>query len=128
MLMFDSLIYSTLHIYIEDVIWVLMWQPSIQVIHLRFYNTLNWSSVSFGFIRLVCEDSWQSLTFNNQIHHINYIPANFSKCPWGFYVKNGSYSPSNLQGGLQIYSYVFLLVSWCFYKLIAIVKLIVSLK
>ena len=38
---------------------------------------IRWS-LAFGFIRLVCEDSCRSLTFNNQIHGINYgVCTNF---------------------------------------------------
>ena len=45
-----------------------MWQPSIQIINLRF---LNWS-LSLSIIRLDCEDSLRSFTFIIQIHSINY--------------------------------------------------------
>ena len=35
-------------------------------------------SLAFAFIRLVCEDSCRSFTFNNQIHGINYgVCTNF---------------------------------------------------
>ena len=76
---------------------------------------------------------WHIPDFHSQFHsfhftdfwpHDQVIHANFSKCPWGFYVQDGWYSPKKTPRVLQIYFNACFFASSYFYKPIAIVKLI----